>query len=126
MAALINKKISVAVHFRFFDGENNGLNNAPRDYYKKALTYLFSKNIFKNSGTLFDTILYGPSGAGKMTLFMGYLQQLFGVSVLNLVPNSENKNIDLSFNLERVGVPLSNTNLVVINDSVNDETLYDL
>jgi hypothetical protein len=82
-------------------------------------------NIFKNSGTLFDTILYGPSGAGKMTLFMGYLQQLFGVSVLNLVPNSENKNIDLSFNLERVGVPLSNTNLVVINDSVNDETLYD-
>ena len=61
-----------------------------------------------------------------MTLFMGYLQQLFGVSVLNLVPNSENKNIDLSFNLERVGVPLSNTNLVVINDSVNDETLYDL
>ena len=82
-------------------------------------------NIFKNSGILFDTILHGPSGAGKTTLLLGYLQQIFGLSVLNLVPNSENKNTDSSFNLERVGVPLSNDKLVIINDSVNDDTLYD-
>ena len=81
-------------------------------------------NIFKNSGILFDTLLRGTSGSGKTTLFLGYLQKIFGISVLNLVPNSENKNTDLSFNLERVGVPLSNNNLVIINDSVNDETLY--
>ncbi len=83
-------------------------------------------NLF-NKGTLFDTLLYGPSGSGKLTLLFGYLQKVFGSSVLNFTPSMNNKSSedDTSFNIDKIGVPLSNGNIVLINDSVSDDTIQE-
>jgi len=80
-----------------------------------------------NKGTLFDTLLFGPSGAGKLTLLFGYLQKVFGPSVLTFSPtiNSKNNEEDSTFNIDKIGVPLSNGNIVLINDSVSDDTIQD-
>ncbi len=84
-------------------------------------------NIFKNNETVFDTLLYGPTGSGKLTLLFGYLQKIYGSSVLNLFPNITKKNDDDSniTNIEKVGVPLTNSNLILFNDSVSDEIIQD-
>ena len=117
------------------------------------------KKIFKGGNTLFDTILYGASGSGKLTLLFGYLQEKYSKNILKLVPNNEysssiNDNINYneieneikndikndkdnksSFSSvssssiyipDGVGVPLSNQYLILINDSVNDDTLIEL
>ncbi len=77
--------------------------------------------ILKEDSILFDTLFYGVSGAGKTTLFMAYLQKLFGTEILNLVPTNDSKSSDITFTIEKVGSPLSNSNLIVINDSVSDD-----
>jgi DNA polymerase III delta prime subunit len=83
--------------------------------------------ILNSDNILFDTLFYGPSGSGKLTLIMAYLQKVYGVSIINLTPNMTSKNNEdsISFNLERVGIPLSNSNLILINDSMNDENIQD-
>ncbi len=99
------------------------INNFP-----KLDDFKFHKSIveiLKSDDILFDTLLHGSSGSGKLTLFMGYLQKLFGESILTLYPNSESKQVDISFNLDKVGAILSNNNLAIINDSVNDDTVYE-
>jgi hypothetical protein len=37
MAASIRERVSVAVHVRFFDAPGEGVNNAPADYYSRAV-----------------------------------------------------------------------------------------
>ena len=91
--------------------------------------------IFNKDSILFDTLFYGPSGSGKTTLFFSYLQKIFGKQVIEMVPNintSTNINTDskisheiVNFNMEKVGYILTNHNLTLINDSVNDETIQD-
>lgn len=82
-------------------------------------------NILKKGSILFDTLFYGVCGSGKTTLFMAYLQKIFGISVLNLTPTNDTKTAESSFIIEKVGSPLSNSNLIVINDSVSDDVLYE-
>ena len=98
------------------------------NYFPLLEDFKFHKSmvdILKTEHIMFDTLFHGSSGAGKLTLFMGYLQKQFGEGVLTLYPNSESKMTDTTFNLEKVGTILSNNNLVIINDSVNDDTVYD-
>jgi ABC-type lipoprotein export system ATPase subunit len=84
-------------------------------------------NIFKKDNLLFDTLFYGPSGSGKNTLIFSYLQKIFGKQVIDMVPNIDNKTTQemINFNMEKVGSILTNHNLTLINDSVNDETIQD-
>ena len=58
---------------------------------------------------------------------LGYLQKLYGQEVLNLFPNINKKNDEesSSINIDKVGVPLSNRNIILFNDSVSDETIQD-
>ncbi len=100
------------------------------NYYPKLEDNKFNPeiiDIFKNQSILFDTLLYGPSGSGKLSLLFGYLQKLYGLSVLSLYPNITKKNDDDSntTTIEKVGVPLSNSNLILFNDSVSDEIIQD-
>jgi hypothetical protein len=98
------------------------------NYFPQLENFKFHKSIvdiLKNDMILFDTLFHGSSGSGKLTLFMGYLQKLFGEGALTLYPNSESKMNDVTFNLEKVGAILSNNNLAIINDSVSDDTVYD-
>jgi DNA polymerase III delta prime subunit len=82
---------------------------------------------FNNDQHLYDTLFYGSSGSGKLTLLFAYLQKQFGSDALTFAPNQDNKaNEDNStFVIDKVGVPLSNSNIILINDSVNDETIQD-
>ena len=84
--------------------------------------------MLKNDDILFDTLFYGVSGSGKLTLLFAYLQKVYGKSILNLVPYN-NKNESTSTNgtfiLEKVGYPLTNSDLILINDSVSDDSFYD-
>jgi len=82
-------------------------------------------NILKKDNILFDTLFYGVSGSGKTTLFMAYLQKIFGVEILNLTPTNDIKSTESSFIIEKIGSPLSNSSLIVINDSVSDDVLYE-
>jgi GTPase SAR1 family protein len=104
------------------------------NYYPNINNLKFYDDLIKmlNSGDLlFDTLFYGPSGSGKLTLIMAYLQKVFGPSIVNMTPNASNttsKSVEttsVTFNLEKVGVPLSNSNLILINDSMNDENIQD-
>jgi hypothetical protein len=98
------------------------------NYFPPLEDFKFHKSIvdiFKKDQILFDTLLHGSSGSGKLTLLMAYLQKQFGEGILTLHSNSESKATDPTFNLEKVGAILSNNNLVIINDSVNDDTVYD-
>ena len=83
--------------------------------------------IFNKDSILFDTLFYGPSGSGKTTLFFSYLQKIFGKQVIEMVPNinidSKTSQEIVNFNMEKVGSILTNHNLTLINDSVNDETI---
>jgi hypothetical protein len=81
--------------------------------------------ILKNDNILFDTLFYGMSGSGKTTLFISYLQKLFGSEILNLSPTNDSKGSDITFIIEKIGTPLSNSNLIIINDSVSDDILYE-
>ena len=103
------------------------------NHYPQLNKIIFNKDItriLKNNDVLFDTLFYGVSGAGKTTLLMAYLQKLFGQDVLKLNPNnvslSDNKSSDNQITtIEKSGVPLSNNNLIVINDSISDEIFYE-
>lgn len=83
--------------------------------------------IFNKDSILFDTLFYGPSGSGKTTLFFSYLQKIFGKQVIEMVPNinidSKTSQEIVNFNMEKVGCILTNHNLTLINDSVDDETI---
>ena len=83
--------------------------------------------IFNKESILFDTLFYGSSGSGKTTLIFSYLQEIFGKQVINMVPNIDTKTSQemVSFNMEKVGCILTNHNLTLVNDSVNDETIQD-
>lgn len=84
--------------------------------------------ILNNDNILFDTLFYGVSGSGKLTLLFAYLQKVYGKSVLNLVPynnKNESSSTNETFIMEKVGYPLTNSNLILINDSVSDESFYD-
>jgi replication factor C subunit 3/5 len=109
------------------------------NYYPTINNLKFHDDLIKilnSDDLLFDTLFYGPSGSGKLTLIMAYLQKIFGPSVTNLTPNMTSKSITNAtttkcneqtntFTLEKVGVPLSNNNLILINDSMNDESIQD-
>jgi hypothetical protein len=103
------------------------------NHYPQLNKIIFNKDItrmLKKDDVLFDTLFYGISGSGKATLLMAYLQKIFGLEVLKLNPNhttsSDNKNSDSNLTtIEKTGVPLSNNNLIVINDSITDETFYE-
>lgn len=85
-------------------------------------------NMLKNDDILFDTLFYGVSGSGKLTLLFAYLQKVYGKSVLNLVPynnKNESSSTNGTFIMEKVGYPLTNSNLILINDSVSDDTFYE-
>lgn len=82
-------------------------------------------NVLKKDNIMFDTLFYGVSGSGKTTLFMAYLQKLFGAEILNLSPTNDTKSTESSFIIEKIGSPLSNSSLIVINDSVSDDVLYE-
>ena len=83
--------------------------------------------IFNKDSMLFDTLFYGSSGSGKTTLIFSYLQKIFGKQVIEMVPNIDTKTSQeiVNFNMEKVGFILTNHNLTLINDSVNDETIQD-
>jgi len=100
------------------------------NYYPSLDDNKFNKEIIqilKNDTILFDTLFYGPNGSGKLSLLLGYLQKLYGQEVLNLFPNINKKNDEesSSINIDKVGVPLSNRNIILFNDSVSDETIQD-
>ena len=107
------------------------------NYYPQINNINFHNDLLKiinGDNVLFDTLFYGPSGSGKLTLIMAYLQKIFGQTVMNLTPNmcftsttttTKSNDQSTSFNLEKVGFPLSNNNLILINDSMNDESIQD-
>jgi hypothetical protein len=100
------------------------------NYYPSLENNEFNKEIVEILNTnkiLFDTLFYGATGSGKLTLLLGYLQKLYGPEALNLFPNISKKNDEdsLSLNADKVGVPLSNHNIILFNDSVSDETIQD-
>jgi hypothetical protein len=101
--------------------------------YPQLNKIIFNKDIARmlnSNDFMFDTLFYGISGSGKTTLLMAYLQKLFGSEVLKLNPNNtsynDSKNSDNNLTtIEKTGVPLSNNNLIVINDSISDEIFYE-
>lgn len=106
------------------------------NYYPQLNNINFHDDLIKilsGDNVLFDTLFYGPSGSGKLTLIMAYLQKIFGPNVMNLTPNmsftttstTKSNEQSTSFNLEKVGFPMSNNNLILINDSMNDESIQD-
>jgi hypothetical protein len=121
------------------------LNNYPLLENIKFKSFDNITRILKSDDILFDTLLYGSSGSGKITLLMAYLQKQFGSDVLKLTPNfksssnnssnqsvgsngansSNGSNSANDFNLDKIGVPLTNDNLIVINDSVSDDCFYE-
>jgi hypothetical protein len=82
-------------------------------------------DILNNNNIMFDTLFYGASGAGKTTLLIAYLQKIFGQSVLNVVPYNNKSETTLNFTIDKIGSPLTNNNLIIINDSVSDDIFYD-
>lgn len=81
---------------------------------------------------LFDTLFYGPSGSGKFTLAMAYLQHLYGSEVLKLTPNEthdKKKKVDksskLDFTIEKVGAIYTSRYLTIMNDTVNDDKIVE-
>jgi GTPase SAR1 family protein len=100
-------------------------NNYPQ--LNKIIFHKDVTRILKNDNILFDTLFYGVSGAGKTTILMAYLQKLFGQEVLTLNPNNNSASDmnNIITTIEKSGVPLTNNNLIVINDSISDDTFYE-
>lgn len=107
--------------------------------YPKLSEFNFHKNYtdaFNNltlENPLLDTLFYGPSGSGKFTLILAYLEHIYGPDVLHLTPNEitekktkTDKTSKLDFNIERVGAIYTNRYLTIINDTINDDKILDL
>ena len=110
------------------------LNNYPLLKDIKFKSFKNITRILDSDDILFDTLLYGSSGSGKLTLLMSYLQKQYGSDVLKLTPNLKTSSSNSSNNagnttndfvLDKIGVPLTNDNLIMITDSVSDDTFYE-